>query len=122
MKYRCCNSFRRPAISFRASPLDLFGIIFLGGFFGGIFYLIGWGVFSALMSSVGSGEFGERTWYGARQGAGYLVILIALVKGAPIFLRILSFFVNFKLKISSTCKQCGSEANHIDLPTVQDPF
>jgi len=122
MKYRCCRKFRHPKVFFRASIADLIGIIFLGGFFGGIFYLIGWGVFAALMSSVETGEFGDRTWYGVRQGAGYLVILVALIKGAPIFLKILSFFVNFKLKITSNCNSCGNEVIHIDLPTEEDPF
>ncbi len=122
MKYRCCRKFRYPRLSFKASTADVIGIVFLGGFFGGILYLIGWAVFTALMSSIETGEFGDRTWYGARQGAGYLMILIALIKGTPIFLKTLTFFVNFKLRVGSTCRSCGNEVIYIDLPTKEDPF
>lgn len=122
MKYRCCNRIKKPIIFFRANLGDLVGILFLGGFFGGIFYLIGWAVFAALMSLIDSGEFGNRTWYGARQGVGYLVVLIFLIKGVPVFLKILSLFINFKLKLTATCSSCGNESVHLDLPTDKDPF
>jgi len=122
MKYRCCNKILRPKFSFQASIGDLIGIIFLGGFFGGIFYLIGWSLFSSLMSSFESGELGERSSFGVRQGMGNLVFLICLIKGLPIFLKILTFFVDYRLIIKAICKGCNKEHIYVDEPTKADPF
>lgn len=122
MNLRCCNRIRHPKVSFRASVGDIIGIFFLGGFFGGILFLVGWVVFYALWSSIDTGEYGSRAWYGIRHGVGYLVLLIAIIKIAPTFMKILSFFVNYRLKISSNCQICNDEQVHVDLPTKADPF
>ncbi|MGY0216492.1 hypothetical protein ACWJJH_03775 [Endozoicomonadaceae bacterium StTr2] len=108
-----------------ASSGDLIGIVFLALFFGGIYFLIGWAVLSALVSSLETGAFGEITWYGfypVREGGGVLLLLFGLIKGIPIFLKVLTFFVNYKLTLKSICSICGDEKSHIDLPDKKDPF
>lgn len=107
---------------FRASLGDLIGLVFLGGFFGGIYVLIGWAVSAGLWASIESGKIGDRTLFGVREGTGLVVVLFLLVKGMPIFLHILSFFVDYRLKIEGRCKICGDERLLVDAPSKADPF
>ncbi len=109
-------------MSFKASFADLLGILFLGGFFGSIYLLIGWAVSAGLWASIESGDIGSRTYFGAREGTGLLVALILLVKGIPIFLKILSYFVNYRLRIRGECKICGENRLLLDAPDKSDPF
>ena len=119
---KCCGKFLKPSVLFRASSADLLGILFLGGFFGGIYLLIGWAVSAGLWASIESGEIGSRTYFDAREGTGLLVALILLVKGMPIFLKILSYFVNYQLRIHGTCRVCGDKRLLVDAPDKSDPF
>lgn len=122
MGYSCCGKLRKPKIWLKASIGDLVGIAFLGSFFGGIYIFIGWALSAGLWASIEAGEFGNRTWYGARNGTGFLIVLFLLVKGMPVFLRVLSLFVDYKLRVESKCNICGDEKLLIDLPTKADPF
>jgi len=119
---KCCGKFLKPRVSFKASFADLLGILFLGGFFGGIYLLIGWAVSAGLWASIESGEIGSRTRFGAREGTGLLVALFLLVKGMPIYLKILSYFVNYQLRIRGECKVCGDKRLLLDAPDKSDPF
>lgn len=122
MNYRCCGKVKWPKIWFRASFIDFIGIVFVGAFFIGVYLLVGWVVSVALWSAIESGEFGNRTWYGARQGTGALIALILLMRGMPIFFKILTFFVNYQLKVETRCRACGTKQMLVDLPTKEDPF
>lgn len=122
MKLQCCNKLRRPKVSFKANKGDLIGIVFLGGFFGGILFLIGWLTIALMISAISSGDFGERTWTGSRSGMGYILVIFLIYKATPYFFKILSFFVDYKLRVSSTCSVCGDKAEHVNLPSKADPF
>ena len=122
MDLKCCGKFRKPNTVFKASFADLVGIIFLGGFFGGVYLLIGWAVSAGIWASIESGEFGNRTYFRAREGTGLLIALILLVKGIPIFLRVLSYFVNYRLIIQGRCRVCGDQKMLVDAPDKSDPF
>ncbi|MFG1497873.1 hypothetical protein ABMA57_14675 [Saccharospirillum sp. HFRX-1] len=126
MNYRCCGKISRPKVHFKANPADVFGIAIVGGFFLVVLLLIAWGLTAALWSSMLSGEFGEhRRVYGIfilRSGSGLITGLMALVIVIPIFLRVLTFFVDYKLIIETHCRLCGSRKIVVDLPDKEDPF
>jgi len=88
--------------------------------------LIAWGLTAALWSSFLSGEFREyRRVYGipiSRNGSSLVTGLMALVIVIPIFLRVLTFFVDYKLKVETYCRICGSRKIVVDLPDKEDPF
>jgi len=126
MNYRCCGKIVKPKVRFKANPADIFGIVIVGGFFLVILLLIAWGLTAALWSSILSGEFGERRRiYGIftlRNGSSLVTGLMALVIVIPIFLRVLTFFVDYKLKIETHCRICGNRKIVVDLPDKEDPF
>ena len=126
MNYRCCGKITWPKIRFRANPADLFGIAIVGGFFLVVFLLIAWGLTAALWSSMLSGEFGERRQvYGIftlRTGYGIVSGLMAFAIAMPIFLRVLTFFVDYKLIVETHCRLCGNRKIVVDLPDKEDPF
>lgn len=120
---RCCNKLKRPTFSFKASIGDLIGILFLGGFFGGILFLIAWAVAALTIQSLASGEFWDDRRIGrGTVGSTYVIALGFILLAVPKLLKLLSFFVNFKLKFSTTCKRCNHEQVLLDLPTGKDPF
>ncbi len=119
MPYKCCNKIRRPKLFFRASIGDMIGILFLGGFFGSILFLIGWAFFSAMASEIN--DYGKDS-FDVRAVAAYLLFIALIIKALPYFFKLLSFFIDFKLTYKTVCNQCNKEIIKLDLPTKNDPF
>lgn len=119
---KCCNRILIPKISYRASLIDSIGLVILLSFFLAIVSLIAFGAASWLVYDIQSGKIGERDVFGIREGGGGILLLFGIYKLLPKAINAFSFLVNYKLKITGTCKHCGLEHVIANYPTNNDPF
>lgn len=122
---KCCERYYWPRVKLRASPVDLIGLgVFLILFFSvlaGISYLI----VSIIWASIEEGTFLQRRWVygiGVREGVTPIVILFCMYCSLPKFLHVCSFFVNYKIRVSTLCKECGKEKVKFIAPSENEPF
>jgi len=119
---KCCGRILLPRIRYRASIIDSIGLGILLSFFLGIACLIAWAAASTLISSVEDGSINERDFFGHRTVPGGVFVLMFLYYFLPKFINASSYFVNYKLTISSVCRACGKEHQLANYPKSEDPF
>ena len=119
---KCCNKYLVPNIYYRASIIDSIGLAIFLGFILLIASFFAWCMASWLISIAENGTLGKRHWYGGREGGGAIIFLYALYKILPKIINACGYLVDYKLKITSTCKVCQSKRTLADYPKIKDPF
>jgi hypothetical protein len=119
---KCCNKYLVPKIYYRASIIDSIGLMVFLGFILLIASFFAWFISGWLVSIAEDGDLGKRNSYGGREGSAAIVLLYVIYKVLPKIINACSYLVDYKLKITSTCKVCNTECTLADYPKTNDPF
>ena len=120
---KCCNKILIPKIKYKASIVDSIGLIILLGFFLSIAALVALGLSAWLVSiavTVDVSFEGLEDFLGL--GSGVVLMLFGLYKFLPKLINMFSYFVNYSLRVTSTCKACNFEHVLAEYPKTNDPF
>jgi len=119
---KCCDKILIPKIRYRASIIDSLGLVILLGFFLSIASLVAWGLSAWLISMVVDVGGLEELEGLIKQSSVVVLLLYGLYKFLPKLINMFSYFVNYSLKVTSTCNVCNSEHVLAEYPEKNDPF
>ena len=135
MNLKCCDKYKKPKITFSASPTDIVGLGVLLTIVLGMVGLLIFGVGASLVDNLSNGTvsneikecYEDRS--GRMHGSGclvnsslflYFAFFFAVWFILPKFLNACSYFIKYRLKIEAICSVCNKRDIVFDFPKTKN--